>query len=273
MSVNINNITVGCIGCGNMGGALVRPMAKLIPASNITVSAGHAEKAQAFAKETGTKAAANAEAAKADVVLLAVKPVKIAGVLKEIAPSLTAKTVVVSMAAGVTLDTLRTAAGAQCKSHFIRIMPNMPAAVCKAMTALCCGDDVTAEQLEIVTTLLSAAGLVEKVDEKLMDCVTAVSGSGPAFVFMFIEAMADAAVRCGMPRAQAYTYAAQTVYGSAAMALTDGRTPAQLKDAVCSPAGTTIEGVAALEKDGLRNAVIDAVTAACAKSAALGKKN
>jgi pyrroline-5-carboxylate reductase len=273
MSVILKNITVGCIGCGNMGGALIRPMAKIIPVSNITVSAGHAEKAFAFAKSCGVNAAeTNKEAAKTDIVLLAVKPVKVASVLKEIASSLSAKTIVVSMAAGVTLETLRASAGAKCKAHFIRIMPNMPAAVCKGMIALSCGDDVTAEQLETATALLSVAGLVEKVDEKLMDCVTAVSGSGPAFVFMFIEAMADAAVRCGMPRVQAYTYAAQTVYGSAAMALTDGRTPAQLKDAVCSPAGTTIEGVAALEKDGLRNAVIDAVTAACAKSASLGKR-
>ena len=104
-----------------------------------------------------------------------------------------------------------------------------------------------------------------------MDCVTAVSGSGPAFVFMFIEAMADAAVRCGMPRCQAYTYAAQTVYGSAGMVLETGKHPAVLKDMVCSPAGTTIEGVAALEKDGLRDAVIDAVTAAYNKSVSLGK--
>ena len=104
-----------------------------------------------------------------------------------------------------------------------------------------------------------------------MDCVTAVSGSGPAFVFMFIEAMADAAVRCGMPRAQAYTYAAQTVYGSAGMVLETGKHPGALKDSVTSPGGTTIEGVAALEKDGLRNAVIDAVTAAYNKSVAMGK--
>ena len=104
-----------------------------------------------------------------------------------------------------------------------------------------------------------------------MDCVTAVSGSGPAFVFMFIEALADAAVRCGMPRAQAYTYAAQTVYGSAGMVLESGKHPAVLKDMVCSPAGTTIEGVAALEKNNFRNAVIEAVTAACDRSIALGK--
>ena len=119
--------------------------------------------------------------------------------------------------------------------------------------------------------ILSSAGRVEVVPEKLMDCVTAVSGSGPAFVFMFIEALADAAVRCGMPRAQAYTYAAQTVYGSAGMVLESGKHPAVLKDMVCSPAGTTIEGVAALEKNNFRNAVIEAVTAACDRSIVLGK--
>lgn len=267
------NITIGCIGCGNMGGALIRPMSKLINPKNIYVSAGHFEKAQSFAKETGCSAVkTNSEAAKADIIFLAVKPVKIASVLSEIKSSLTEKKLIISMAAGVTLDTLHKEAEDSCKAKFIRIMPNMPAAVCKAMIALSCGDDISDEELETATTLLSSAGKVEKVDEKLMDCVTAVSGSGPAFVFMFIEAMADAAVRCGMPRAQAYTYAAQTVYGSASMVLEDSRTPAQLKDAVCSPAGTTIEGVAALEKNNFRNAVIEAVTAACNKSASLGKK-
>jgi pyrroline-5-carboxylate reductase len=148
----------------------------------------------------------------------------------------------------------------------------MPAQIGEAMTALCCGPDVKESDLADVTALLECAGKVERVDEKLMDCVTAVSGSGPAFVFMFIEALADAAVRFGMPRSQAYVYAAQTVKGSAAMVLEDERCPGALKDAVCSPAGTTIEGVAALEKDGFRNAVFDAVKAAHDKSASMGKK-
>ena len=151
-------------------------------------------------------------------------------------------------------------------------MPNMPAAIGEAMTALSANSVAKEEDIATVKTLLEAAGKVEIVDEKLMDCVTAVSGSGPAFVFMFIEAMADAAVKLGMPRAQAYTYAAQTVKGSSAMVLESGKHPAVLKDGVCSPAGTTIEGVAALERSGFRNSVIEAVTAAYGRSVALGKK-
>ena len=139
------------------------------------------------------------------------------------------------------------------------------------MTAVTRGENVTDEEFETAKEILSSAGVVEAVPEKLMDCVTAVSGSGPAFVFMFIEALADAAVRCGMPRAQAYTYAAQTVKGSADLVLETGKHPAVLKDSVCSPAGTTIAGVAALEANGFRNAVIEAVTAANDKSIALGK--
>ena len=151
-------------------------------------------------------------------------------------------------------------------------MPNMPAQISEGMTALCYKCDISESELSEVISLIEATGKVEVVDEKLMDCVTAVSGSGPAYAFMFIEAMADAAVKLGMPRKQAYTYAAQTLKGAATMALQDERNPAALKDAVCSPGGTTIEAVAALEKYGFRNAVIEAVTAAHDKSVAMGKK-
>ena len=140
------------------------------------------------------------------------------------------------------------------------------------MTALAASGDVSEERVVAICTLLEASGKVERVDEKLMDCVTAVSGSGPAYAFVFIEALADAAVRSGMPRDAAYVYAAQTVKGAAAAVLASGKNPAALKDAVCSPGGTTIEGVAALEKGGFRSAVFDAVKAACEKSAAMGKR-
>ena len=132
-------------------------------------------------------------------------------------------------------------------------------------------ENISEDEQKTAKSILEAAGKVEIVPEKLMDCVTAVSGSGPAFVFMFIEALADAAVRCGMPRAQAYIYAAQTVKRSASLVLDTGKHPGALKDSVTSPAGTTIEGVAALEENGFRSAVIKAVTAACEKSAELGK--
>lgn len=199
---------------------------------------------------------------------MAVKPAFVKEALEEIKDALEKDTVIISMAAGVSLSQLREYLAAK----YIRIMPNTPAKICEGMTALCCGEDVCQESVCEVTSLLEAAGKVEKVDEKLMDCVTAVSGSGPAYAFMFIEAMADAAVKFGMPRKQAYIYAAQTLKGAASMVLQEEQNPAALKDAVCSPAGTTIEAVAALEKYGFRNAVIEAVTAAHDKSVAMGKK-
>jgi pyrroline-5-carboxylate reductase len=261
--------TVSVIGCGSMGGAVIRAVCRKYDPKTVTISAKHFEHAQSLASEVlCTAADSNVKAAAAGkYVFLAVKPAFIAEVLQETSDVLRDDAVVISMAAGVSLEKLRS----MTKRPVVRIMPNMPAQIGEAMTALSCGDDVCPQDLSDITALLECAGKVEKVDEKLMDCVTAVSGSGPAYVFMFIEALADAAVRCGMPRKQAYVYAAQTVKGSAAMALSDGRCPAALKDAVCSPGGTTIEGVAALEKDGFRNAVFDAVKAAYDKSAGMGK--
>lgn len=268
---DIKKITVGCIGVGTMGGALVRAMTKCIDSKNIYVSSAHFEKAQSFAYEIGCNACeANKDvAAAADYLFLGVKPVHVTQVLSEIKPALKKGTVIISMAAGVTLEKLQTAAAG---FSVIRIMPNMPALVGQAMTALCCSADVDAEDVEFATKLLDCAGKVEQINETLMDCVTGVSGSSPAFVFMFIEALADAAVRYGMPRKQAYIYASQTVKGSAEMVLENGGCPAALKDAVCSPAGTTIEGVAVLERQAFRSAVIEAVSAVCEKSKNLGKK-
>ena len=270
-----SNSKIACIGCGVMGGALLRAMMKLVAPQQVTVSAVSETEAQAFAAATGCIAAAtNAKAVTgARVVFIAVKPAFVSQVLQEIAPSLEADAVIVSMAAGIKLEAVSAALGSAAQNRtLIRIMPNMPAAVGEAMIALSAGGSARADDVALVKVLLESAGKVEQVDEKLMDCVTAVSGSGPAFVFMFIEAMADAAVKLGMPRAQAYVYAAQTVKGSAAMVLESGTHPAALKDGVCSPAGTTIEGVAALERTGFRHSVIEAVTAAYERSVALGKK-
>lgn len=268
---DVKEITVGCIGVGTMGGALISSVCKIVDAKKIFVSSAHFEKAQGFAQKIGATACkTNKEvAAVADYLFLGVKPAYITQVLGEVKSSLKKNVVIISMAAGVTLEKLQTSAEG---FSVIRIMPNMPALIGQAMTAMCFSDDVSADDVAIVNQLLECAGKVEKVGENLMDCVTGVSGSGPAFVFMFIEALADAAVRCGMPRNQAYIYAAQTVKGSASMALEDGRCPAALKDAVCSPAGTTIEGVVSLEKNGFRASVIEAVTSACEKSKSLAKK-
>ena len=158
------------------------------------------------------------------------------------------------------------------QARFIRLMPNLPATVGEAMIALTCEDDISSEEVAEVKSILSKAGSVEQVPENLMDCVTGISGSGPAYGFIFIEALADAAVKLGMPRKQAYIYAAQTLKGAAAMVLETGRHPADLKDAVCSPAGTTIAGVAALEENGFRDAIIKAAVAATERSAELGNK-
>lgn len=260
---------ISCIGTGAMGGAIMRAVCKKYDVKDIKVTDKNAEMGKAFAKETGaTFVSSNKDVLDADYIFLAVKPQFLGDVFAEIAGDIPASAVVISMAAGVKIEKLQAWAP---KARFVRMMPNVCAQIGQAMTAVTWNDNISEKESNDVKEILSAAGKVEQVPEKLMDCVTAVSGSGPAFVFMFIEALADAAVRCGMPRAQAYTYAAQTVYGSAGMVLESGKHPAVLKDMVCSPAGTTIEGVAALEKDGFRNAVIDAVTAAYEKSAALGK--
>ena len=262
-------MTISCIGTGAMGGAIMRAVCKKFDVKQIKVTDKNAEMGKKFAQENGcTFVTTNKEALAAKYIFLAVKPQFLGDVFDEIKDDIGAESVVISMAAGVKIEKLQQYAP---NARFVRMMPNVCAQIGEAMTAITCNDDITEQELSHVKEILGAAGKVEQVPEKLMDCVTAVSGSGPAFVFMFIEALADAAVRCGMPRAQAYTYAAQTVYGSAGMVLQSGTHPAVLKDMVCSPAGTTIEGVAALEKNNFRNAVIEAVTAANNRSIALGK--
>lgn len=281
--MELSTAKIGCIGCGTMGGAVIRAIASKYNPSNIFISTKHPEKAEAFAKQTGVNAlASNLEVAqKSDIIFLAVKPAFIKEVLVEIQSAFSQKKIVVSMAAGLNLNTLTSVVKPSALSdtpetsvapEMLRIMPNLPATVGEAMTALCANSDVNPETIAAVKTLLESSGKVEVVPEKLMDAVTAVSGSGPAYAFMFIEALADAAVRFGMPRAQAYTYAAQTLKGAAVMAMEDERSVAQLKDAVCSPAGTTIEAVVSLERHGFRSSVIEAATAAYNKSVDLGRK-
>ena len=260
---------IGCIGTGAMGGAIMRAVCKNYDVSQIKVTDKNEKMGKAFAEETGAVyVSANKDVLDCDYIFLAVKPQFLGDVFAEIGKSIPASAVVISMAAGVKIEKLEAWAP---KARFIRMMPNVCAQIGEAMTAVTFKDNISEAEANTAIEILSTAGKVEVVPEKLMDCVTAVSGSGPAFVFMFIEALADAAVRCGMPRTQAYTYAAQTVYGSAGMVLESGKHPAALKDMVCSPAGTTIEGVASLEKNNFRNAVIEAVTAACKRSAELGK--
>jgi pyrroline-5-carboxylate reductase len=217
---------------------------------------------------------------KSDIVFLAIKPSQIQAVTKEIAQELSEK-ILVSIAAGVTLAALQQytsllPTGFVDITAIIRLMPNLPTTVGQGMIALSALDasqnQTHRDAIELVKELLKEAGKVEEVDEYLMDCVTAISGSGPAYAFMFIEALADAAVRMGMSRTQAYTYAAQTLKGAASLVLESGRHPGDLKDAVCSSAGTTIEAVRVLEKRGFRAAVIEAADAAYRKSMELAKR-
>lgn len=272
-------IKIGCIGTGTMGGALMEAISKKISDVEFFVSDADKGKATAFAQKLTAFAPATAKesnksvAESATYIFLAVKPAYIKDVLKEIKDSLDGTKVLVSIAAGVPLSTISDAISAETKTcaHIVRIMPNLPATVGEAMIALTSNPFVTEEEKETVKTLLQSAGKVEAVPEKLMDAVTAISGSGPAYAFLFIEALADAAVRFGMPRAQAYIYAAQTLKGAASLALEDSRSISELKDAVCSPSGTTIEGVIALEKNAFRSSVIEAATAAYNKSVQLSK--
>ena len=282
--------SVGCIGCGTMGGATVRAIASSVAEVRLFVSAGHFDKAESFVESLSdytsgggaTACESNLELAqKCDIVFIAVKPAHVKEVIEEIRPAFAAQKVLVSMAAGVSIATLRDAVsgsklsapeGTIVMPYIYRIMPNLPAVYGESMTALCAAKDNPEEHTRNVAALLATAGKVELIAEKLMDGVTAVSGSGPAYAFMFIEALADAAVKFGIPRKQAYAYAAQTLKGAAVMALEDERSISELKDAVCSPAGTTIEGVATLERRGFRGTVIEAATSAYNKSVELGKK-
>ena len=258
-------------------------ISKKFTAANIFVTDADFSKASDYARTYGLNVLkTNAEiVTTSDIIFLAVKPAYVKTVLQEIKPHFTENKVLVSMAAGVSISTLQSALndsglsapdGNSVMPHIIRIMPNLPATVGEAMIAISPSTDVKNDETEAVKALLNSCGKAEVVPEKLMDGVTAVSGSGPAYAFLFIEALADAAVRFGMPRAQAYIYAAQTLRGAATMALEDERSISDLKDAVCSPAGTTIEGVIALEKHNFRGAVIDAATAAYNKSVELGRK-
>lgn len=257
----MKNARAAFIGCGAMGGALAQAVKKARTIrTEVIVSAFHKEEAYCFAtKYRCLAASSNTEAVHgADVVFIAVKPHDVKGVLQEIDGAVEEGASIISVAAGVTLKEI-----AQWTSRPVaRIMPNIGAAVGQSMTAVCYNSAVTNEQKEVLHAVLCSTGVVCEVDEALMPCVTAVSGSGPAYVFMFIEALSDAAVRGGMKREDAYIFAKQTVLGAAALAMKDKRSVAELKDAVCSPAGTTIEGVAALEERGFRGAVMAAVKAA-----------
>ncbi len=262
------------IGAGNMGGALIQAACEALGPEQVVITDHAYAKAEELAGKLGCTAVQdNGEALRqAEYVFLCVKPQVMEGVVKALVPALREKpdTVLVTIAAGIQIATLRGWLG-DCSPAILRIMPNTPAAIGMGMLALTGEPEAKEEHYQAVEAILAKAGRVERLTEGQIDAFSAVAGCGPAFVYPFIEALADGAVKVGLPRQQAMVYAAQMVLGSAAMVLESGKHPGQLKDEVCSPGGSTIAGVAALEARAFRSAAIEAVEAAYRKTVDLGK--
>lgn len=260
---------IGFIGLGNMATAMIGGILKqgLVRAEDVVGADKMTTACEKIKSELNiTIAIDNADVAKSvDVLFLAVKPIYMEEVISEIRGAVTENTLIVSIAAGKTLTFLKEKFGRD-GLKIVRCMPNTPALVLEGCTGVSAGENVTGEELDTVLKLLRAFGRANVVPEYMMDAVVGVSGSAPAYVFLFIEAMADAAVAGGMPRALAYEFAAQTVLGSAKMVLETGKHPGELKDMVCSPGGTTIDAVKVLEEKGLRAAVMAAMDACMEKS-------
>jgi len=264
---------IGFIGAGQMATALGQGFvaAKLVAAENVLASDPVTEARERFARATGGRTTAeNAQVvAEADVVFLAVKPQQMAGVLAELRGKVTTDKLVVSIAAGIRLEVLAKGLGEAVR--LVRVMPNTPCLVGQGACGFCLGEKATADDGRLVEQLLRSVGVAHQVDEKLLDAVTGLSGSGPAFVYTIIEALSDGGVRMGLPRQVATALAAQTVRGAAEMVLATGEHTGTLKDRVTSPGGTTIAGIQALESGGLRAALMAAVEAATRRSIELGK--
>jgi len=263
---------ISCIGSGNMGFALM----SAAKGADIYITDSDTEKAKSAAASLGAKVlSSNIEAVeKGDIIFLAVKPQVLQQVLAEISTAANKKLacgnapVFISMAAGWSIAKIQGIIGA--KMPVARIMPNTPALIGKGMIALSVSPEVSANSVSEIEKILNGAGIIDKVEERFMNAVTGLSGSGPAFVYLFIEALADGGVQAGLPRDKALRYAAQTVLGASAMVQETGKHPGELKDMVTSPGGTTIAGIAALEDGAFRSTVIKAVEAAWKRSIELG---
>ena len=269
MAQKEKRMKIGFIGLGNMATAMIGGMIeKKIAKPEDFIGSDHSLQAL---EKIGTKfniraINSNVEVAEtADILFLAVKPIFLEEVITEIKTVVRPETLIVSIVAGKTLSFIKTAFGRE-NVKVVRCMPNTPALVLEGCTGVCTDQYVTEEELAQVLGLLRSFGTASVVPERLMDVVVGVSGSSPAYVFMFIEAMADEAVAEGMPRQQAYEFAAQAVLGSAKLVLETGMHPGELKDMVCSPGGTTIQAVKVLEEKGMRAAVMDAMEACIEKS-------
>lgn len=267
-----SDLTLGFLGAGKMAGALVRGVlrAGLVIPTQVLASDVLEQARAALVRDTGiATTASNPEVVRfAKALVLAVKPDQVAGVLAEIRPHLTENHLLLSIAAGVPLAKLEALLfdGAR----VIRVMPNAPALVGASASAFALGSAATREDAALAHRLLSAVGTAFEVNEKLLDAVTGLSGSGPAYIYLVIEALSDGGVAAGLPREAATQLAAQTVLGAARMVLETGLHPGALKDQVASPGGTTIEGLHELEKAGVRGALINAVRAAAQKAKQLG---
>ena len=258
----------GFIGCGNMGGALARALSK---STNDILIADFSKQSELLAQELGCQYGTNQDAVtKCERIFLGVKPQMMADVLQPLQAALAErKPLLITMAAGIEIQKIEQLAGTSLP--VIRIMPNTPVAVGKGMILYCRNELVSDEVLSDFLKDMEFSGKLDALDEHLIDAACSLSGCGPAFMYMFIEALADAAVACGLPRARAITYAAATMAGAAEMVLSSGKHPGLLKDEVCSPGGSTIAGVMALENGGFRAAAMNAVCDAFAKNQKLGK--
>ena len=259
---------VGFIGCGNMGSSMVGGLIKsgFLKSEEIIVSTKTEASSKKLRDEfkVATTLDSKTVAKESETIILAVKPNMYKSVVEEIKSELTEDKLIITIAAGISIENMEEWLGDDLK--IIRTMPNTPALVGQAMSAVCPNKNVSEEELKYCINIFESFGECEVLEEKYFDGFIAVAGSSPAYVFMFIEAMADGAVKLGIPRAKAYKMAAQSVLGSAKMVLETGKHPGELKDMVCSPAGTTIDAVVELEKLGFRNSVIQDMDKCAEKS-------
>jgi pyrroline-5-carboxylate reductase len=271
--VSIKGQRIGFIGGGNMAEALVKGLvaANLVPPEAIFASDVKIERLRALDQQYGVQVLQdNVEVARlADIIVLAVKPQIMPPVLRQIAAAVTKKKLLISIAAGVSTTTIRAALGKE--ARLIRVMPNTPALVLEGVTAIAKAEGLEPGDLDMAGEIFSAVGRVVTLDEELMDAVTGLSGSGPAYVAVVIESLADGGVKMGLDRITAMTLATQTVLGAARLMIETGLHPGALKDMVSSPGGTSIAGIAALEEGGIRNTFIKAVERATLRSRELGR--
>lgn len=259
----------GFLGCGNMGGAIARALCKTT--QDVLLASRSGDSAKALAQELGCHWTSNNEdAARCDILFLAVKPQMMADVLSPLVPVLQRhKPILVSMAAGLTLCRIEGFAGGNIP--VIRIMPNTPVSIGKGMITYCFNQMVGEETLDSLLADLAQAGRFDRIDEGMMDAATVAAGCSPAYAYMFIDAIAEGAVACGLSREKAIIYAAEAVSGAASLLLETGIAPSQLRDNVCSPGGSTIAGVKILEENAFHTLVREAIAAAYKRNIELGK--